>query len=89
MQTYEGGRAALEKLIEHSKSISADANEATVRFQLIDQLVTEVLGWQKGDVQVEKHNRGDYTDYECGSPTSVIIEAKRSSTHFQVPAGFS
>lgn len=89
MQTYEGARDALEQLISRSKAMPPEANEATVRFQLIDQLITDVLGWQKGDVQVERYERGDFTDYECGSPSMLVIEAKRSSTHFRVPAGFN
>lgn len=88
MQSYEGARSALEQLIHDSKSVPPDANEATVRFQLIDRLITDVLGWQKGDVQVERYERGDFSDYECGSPSALVIEAKRSSTHFLVPAGF-
>lgn len=89
LATYEEARSALERLIVEAGMVSDDANEATVRFRLIDALVTEVLGWQRGAVQVERYERGDYTDYECGSPSALIIEAKRASTHFSVPAGFT
>ena len=85
---YEDGLAALERLIVDAEPVGDDANEATVRFRIIDSLITEVLGWQKGVVQVERYERGDFTDYECGSPTELIIEAKRASNHFLVPAGF-
>ncbi|MGN7916223.1 hypothetical protein [Lysobacter sp. 22409] len=86
---YEHARRALEQLILDANQLGDTTNEATVRFRLIDSLITEVLGWDKGLVQVEKYDRGEYTDYECGSPSALIIEAKRASTHFLVPAGFN
>lgn len=87
MVDYERGRNALERLIDKSSVVDTDANEATVRFQLIDLLVTEVLGWDRSSVDVERHDRGEYTDYECGRPRALIIEAKRASTHFILPPG--
>lgn len=88
MSDYERARAALERLIQGASRVDVGANEATVRFQLIDSLVTEVLGWDRAGVEVERYERGEYTDYECGSPRVLIIEAKRASTHFLLPVGF-
>lgn len=88
MADYERARASLERLVNVPSVMDVNANEATVRFRLIDSIVTDVLGWDRAGVEVERYERGDYTDYECGSPRSLIIEAKRASTHFLLPAGF-
>jgi hypothetical protein len=64
-------------------------NEAQTRFDLIDRLLERCLGWPAEQIVVERHHQGAYTDYELGLPTKVaVVEAKRESVGFELPAGF-
>lgn len=84
MNNYETAKTRLEKIIEDTKPLN-DFNEATARFQIIDRVLTEVLLWDRKGVSVEKHHRGDFTDYECGAPVKLLVEAKRESIGFTLP----
>lgn len=63
-----------------------DWNEADTRFQFINRLIVECLGWPRDEVRTEKHEAGDYADYELGNPRKVIWEAKRVGRVFELPA---
>ncbi|MDT3443921.1 hypothetical protein [Pseudofrankia sp. BMG5.37] len=87
MSDFERGRAAIEALAE-AVSSEIDLNESTTRLRIIDRLILDCLGWQPEDVNCEEHQQGDYLDYVLGSPQrQVVVEAKRSDLHFQIPAG--
>lgn len=81
------GKRNLKKIIGDRKSIETKWNEADTRFQFIDLLLTKCLGWPRDKISLEKHDNGEYTDYELGVPRSVIWEAKRSGAYFELPAG--
>lgn len=85
MNNYEAAKASLEKVIEDANGLT-DFNEATARFQIIDRVLTEVLSWDRKGVAVETYHRGDFTDYECGAPVQLLVEAKRESIGFTLPA---
>jgi hypothetical protein len=84
MNTYEAAKERLSALIADSDML-LDINEATARFQIIDRVLTEVLCWDRAEVGVERYDRGDFTDYECGKPAVLLVEAKRSSIGFSLP----
>lgn len=88
MTNYESAKKNLEILIEDGKLLN-DYNEATARFNLIDRVLTEVFLWDRSGVNVERHDRGDFTDYECGSPALLLVEAKRESIGFTLPTKIS
>lgn len=83
---YDECRQNLEHLIagyelEHR-------NEANTRFQVIDRLFFECLGWSKDDVVMEEHHAGNYTDYSFNAPRRMlIVEAKKEDQSFEIPAG--
>lgn len=82
---YEECRRNLEKLIAWYKP--AHRNEATTRFQIIDSLFFECLGWSKVDVIMEEHHGGEYADYSFNAPRRIlIVEAKREDQYFEIPA---
>lgn len=89
MITFEEGKEQLRKLSAQAQGRSRlpDENEASVRFHIIDILLTDVLGWNRDDIEVEEHRSGEFTDYEVGKPRDVVIEAKRASHDFPAPAG--
>lgn len=60
-------------------------NEAQNRFQFIDRLLLECLGWQQPIISVEHHDdNGGRADYLLGSmPARAILEAKRSANLFE------
>lgn len=86
MNTYEACRERLALLVDTPRELG-NYNEATARFQLIDLILTDVLGWNRSNVSVEKHDRGDFTDYECGTPVALLVEAKRAGIGFSLPLG--
>ncbi len=88
MNTLSEGREKLKALAKEA-STNCDKNEAQTRFHLIDTVLFECLGWGKADVEVEKYERSQFTDYELGKPRSAILEAKREGEVFDVPAGVS
>lgn len=61
-------------------------NEAQTRFHIIDKILFECLGWERSDIQVEKHEHRKFTDYEIGNPRLAIIEAKREGRVFSLPS---
>lgn len=52
--------------------------EADTRFQLIDEIIVHVLGWDKTSIKTESHIENGYIDYllQDNSNNKVIIEAK-------------
>jgi GTPase SAR1 family protein len=72
-------------LVDEFSATTLDANEAQTRFSFIDRLLIESLGWQRENIKVEVYENGDRTDYECGSPRQLIVEAKKASSSFSFP----
>ena len=74
------GLAALKKIVEALPPSSIHWNEAQNRFQFIDRLMVECLGWQQPYMKVEQPDgAGGRSDYELGIPPKAILEAKRES----------
>ena len=83
---YDECRRNLENLIDWYKP--AHRNEATTRFQIIDSLFFECLGWSKDDVVMEESHNGEYADYSFNAPRKIlIVEAKKEDLYFEIPAG--
>lgn len=89
---YEAALTALSELraAEAARAPEVFRNEAQTRFDLIDRLITECLGWTRDEVFVESSLGGQFTDYELGRPArQVVLEAKREGISFELPAGFN
>lgn len=80
----------LENLVETATTASSEhRNEATVRLQLIDELLFDCLGWDKSECVAEDNLDGTYADYSLGRPqASLIVEAKKEDIYFDIPTGF-
>lgn len=78
------GHANLENILKEFPSESPHWNEAQNRFQFIDRMLTECLGWERLLISVEDHNEQGYTDYILGNPGKAILEAKREAAHFDI-----
>jgi predicted type IV restriction endonuclease len=67
---------------EVAKNINRIKTEEDARFQIINRIVTDVLGWPREDVKTEDHTGVGYIDYllQAGGQSKVVIEAKRTST---------
>jgi len=85
-KTLSEGQAALEQLLADVESNSLDWNEADTRFQLLDRLLIDCLGWPRPSVHCEVPEDREYTDYELGTPRTTIWEAKRIGRIFELPA---
>jgi predicted type IV restriction endonuclease len=55
--------------------------EQDARFQIIDLMLTEVLGWNREEIQTEPHVESGYVDYliSTGGRNKFVVEAKRIS----------
>jgi hypothetical protein len=88
---FESARANIDALVTWAAEHVTDParNEATTRLQLIDRLLFECLGWDRGDCVAEEQHEGEYTDYSLGIPSrKLVVEAKKEGVHFELPAGF-
>ena len=80
------GQGRLEEIIKAFPSNSPYWNEAQNRFQFIDRLLTECLGWVKPDMEVERYDElGGRADYLLGRPAKAVLEAKKEAKLFEVP----
>lgn len=79
------GEAALIALVDSMPADAAAWNEADTRHRFIDVLIHDVLGWDRAATRLERHEGGEYSDYELGSPPEVVIEAKRAGLSFEIP----
>lgn len=83
---FSVGVENLKKLITEFSPLGDLSNEAQTRYSFIDRFLKDCLGWSDaGAVKVEVFERGDRTDYECGHPRQLIVEAKKASQLFKFP----
>ena len=81
------GSAALESLIGEFVEKGLDWSGAEIRFQIIDRIIVDCLGWPRSTVRPEQSDKSrTYSDYELGRPCCAIWEAKRINRPFELPA---
>lgn len=74
------GRERLKRIVASFPPASAHWNEAQNRFQFIDRLLTECMGWEKPHIRVESTDEaGGRADYLLGSPPRAVVEAKKEA----------
>ncbi|MEO4039344.1 hypothetical protein V3N95_08750 [Micrococcaceae bacterium Sec6.3] len=85
--TFEDGYAALECIIERNPQAGFEGrNEAQTRFDLIDDVLKEVLEWPRDCITVESCVEGGYSDYELHDRGVIaVVEAKREGVSFVLP----
>jgi predicted type IV restriction endonuclease len=87
LTTIADGQIALARLVKDVAEHRLDWNEAETRFQIIDRLIVECLGWPREMLRLEQSLGGRaYSDYELGHPRQAIWEAKREKRTFELPA---
>lgn len=73
----------------HNKDLFSE-NEAQTRFNVIDRLIKEFLGWRNGHISLEEFSEGTkagYVDYILRSGDNIIvIEAKKIGSSFPYPS---
>lgn len=78
----------LRNLREVLKGFPAESpywNEAQNRFQFVDRLLVECLGWEHPFVEVERRDdAGGKADYLLGKPVKAALEAKREAVAFDL-----
>ena len=80
------GQAKLASIVAAFPADSPHWNEAQNRFQFINRLLIECLGWEAPYISVEDSDAlGGKADYVLGRPAKAILEAKREAQHFNVP----
>jgi GTPase SAR1 family protein len=82
------GLDKLTKIISVLPPDSPHWNEAQNRFQFIDRLLVECLGWDQVYMEVENTAEdGGRADYILGKPRRAVLEAKREALEWSLPAG--
>ena len=83
------GSKKLKEIISAFPPDSSHWNEAQNRFQFIDRLLLECLGWQHEYMEVENTDElGGRADYLLGRPVKAVLEAKREAAIFDaLPIG--
>ena len=77
---------ALEKLNnilgDVSLNVSSITTEEDTKLQIITRIVTEPLGWNHGDIRMERAHENGYSDYivRIDERSLVLIEAKRAGS---------
>ena len=69
-----------------------DLNEADTRFQIIDRIFRDVLGWPTSSFKMEPSTMAGYSDYRLLRPNGkpiLIVEAKRTGVYFDLPSNFN
>lgn len=78
------GRERLAAIIAAFPVESPHWNEAQNRFQFIDRLLMECLGWEQPFIEVEATDEGGgRADYLMGKPVRAALEAKREARVFK------
>lgn len=83
-------QAAAYEIVEFAKR--ANLNEADTRFQIVDRLFREVLGWPNGAFRMEASTIDGFADYHLTRPNGkpiLIVEAKRTGVYFELPENFN
>lgn len=82
--TLDEGKVAFDELmIQWEPVLKTIDNEADTRFKLIDQILSNVLGWHRlADFSLEKYGESGYADYVLAADgrDRMVVEAKRAST---------
>jgi GTPase SAR1 family protein/predicted type IV restriction endonuclease len=74
------GLEKLRAIVQEFPPASPHWNEAQNRFQFVDRLLTECLGWEKPNIRVEDADEaGGKADYVLGNPARAVVEAKREA----------
>ncbi|AZD28991.1 hypothetical protein [Pseudomonas chlororaphis] len=80
------GLTRLKAIVENFPSDSPFWNEAQNRFQFVDRFLSECLGWEKPDINVELFDElNGRADYALGKPIKAIVEVKKEAVLFDVP----
>lgn len=82
------GLQKLKEIAEELPPTSTFWNEAQNRFQMIDRLLLECLGWDHTLLEVENTDEGGgRADYLLGIPARAVLEAKREALEWNLPPG--
>jgi GTPase SAR1 family protein len=83
------GFRRLKEIVAKFPENSPHWNEAQNRFQFVDRLLTECLGWEREYMDVEVYDElGGRADYILGHPWKAVLEAKREAEVFNaLPIG--
>jgi hypothetical protein len=79
------GLKRLAAIVQALPPDSPHWNEAQNRYQFVDRLLEECLGWEKPNIEVERSDElGGRADYILGKPAKAVLEAKREAILFDI-----
>ncbi len=81
MERIDEGKEAFQKVREFARDHADQiVSETDARFQLIDRMLIEVLGWRRDGFRMEPKTESGYIDYllSSGGRNLFVVEAKRT-----------
>lgn len=82
--TIDEAKAAFDSLVQKwSTVLPTIDNEANTRFVLIDEILSNVLGWNRlGEFQLERYTEAGFADYLLAADAKdrMVVEAKRATS---------
>ena len=81
MERIDEAMEAFQKVREFARDHSDQIiSETDTRFQLLDRMLTEVLGWRRDGIRTEPKTDSGYIDYllSSGGRNLFVVEAKRT-----------
>ena len=83
--TFDDGLHNLLALVKDCVVPTWTWTEADTRFQFIDRLLTQCIGWPRDGFRMEDYQSGEYADYVLGKPGLFVLEAKKRDVYFELP----
>lgn len=82
------GHKKLQAIVADLPEESDHWNEAQNRFQFIDRMLLECIGWDHAFMEVENtDDGGGRADYLLGKPVRAVLEAKKEALGWKLPPG--
>lgn len=79
-----------KEIVRIDKDRDHDRNESMIRLQLVNEILTNCLGWSLEEISTEKFQNGEYSDYELGKPNPrLLVETKKEGIYFELPISFT
>ncbi|WP_332777070.1 hypothetical protein [Polaromonas sp.] len=81
MENIDNAREEFARVRQFAEAhVDQIVSEADARFQLIDRILLEVLGWRRDGIRMEPPTESGYIDYliSTGGRNAFVVEAKRT-----------
>lgn len=87
---FDEAFANFNKIVQLEKDRDHNRNESMIRLQLVNNILTDCLGWTLEEISTERFHNGEYSDYELGKPyPRLLVETKKEGIYFDLPISYN